>query len=71
MAKTVRSAKGVEVDFDLIKIKQQMAETPKATAVQARENFIDQRFKRRLKRNKATAKTAAEKTTDDTQPSEE
>lgn len=53
MAKPVRSAKGELVDFDLLKIKQQMSATPKSAPVQARENFIDQRFKRRLKRSKA------------------
>ena len=52
MGKTVRSARGVTVDFDLLKIKEQMSATPKAAPVQARENFIDQRFKRRLNKIK-------------------
>jgi len=56
MGKKVRSAKGVAVDFDLIKIKQQMASAPKPTTVQARENFIDQKFKRRIKKATDTAK---------------
>jgi aspartate-semialdehyde dehydrogenase len=47
---TVKSAKGVLVDFDLLKIKQQIASAPKTTNVQAREDFIDKKFKRRLKK---------------------
>lgn len=50
MSKPVKSARGQLVDFDLIKIKQQIASAPKPTNVQARENFIDQKFKRRLKK---------------------
>lgn len=53
MAKPTRSARGELVDFDLLKIKQQMAATPTPPPVAARENFIDQRFKRRLKKAKA------------------
>jgi hypothetical protein len=56
MSKVTRSAKGAIVDFDLLKIKEQMAATPKAAPVKARENFIDQRFKRRIK--KAATPTA-------------
>lgn len=68
MSKPVRSARGEMVDFDLLKIKQQIAATPKSAPVQARENFIDQRFKRRLKRSKApvVADPAVEATADDT-----
>jgi hypothetical protein len=50
MKKVTRSARGVVVDFDLLKIKQQIATAPKTTDVKARETFIDQKFKRRLKR---------------------
>lgn len=50
MSKAVRSARGATVDFDLLRIKQQMASAPKPTTVQAREDFIDQKFKRRLKK---------------------
>lgn len=52
MAKPVKSAKGQIVDFDLLKIKQQIASAPKPTNVKAREDFIDQKFKRRLKKLK-------------------
>jgi hypothetical protein len=52
MSKPVKSARGATVDFDLLRIKQQIASAPKPTTVQAREDFIDQRFKRRLKKMK-------------------
>lgn len=52
MSKGVKSARGATVDFDLLRIKQQMASAPKTTTVQAREDFIDQKFKRRLKKMK-------------------
>lgn len=52
MGKPVKSAKGQLVDFDLLKIKQQIAAAPKPTNVQAREAFIDQKFKRRIKKLK-------------------
>lgn len=52
MAKPVKSARGQLVDFDLLKIKQQIASAPKPTNVQAREAFIDQKFKRRIKKLK-------------------
>lgn len=50
MSKSVKSARGVLVDFDLLKIKQQIATAPKTSTVKAREDFIDQKFKRRLKK---------------------
>ena len=63
MAKRVtRSAKGETVDFDLLKIKAQIATAPKATNVKVREDYIDQRFKRRLKKLKRNvAEEVAEK----------
>ena len=65
MGKPVKSAKGQIVDFDLLKIKQQMASAPKPTNVQAREDFIDQRFKRRLKKLKSIAAADATVPVDD------
>lgn len=52
MSKTVKSARGEDVNFDLMKIKQQIASAPKTTNVKAREDFIDQKFKRRLRKLK-------------------
>lgn len=61
MAKTVRSARGEVVDFDLLRIKQQMASAPKTTNVKAREDFIDQKLKRRIKKlNRDIVKTVAD-----------
>lgn len=48
--KGVLSVRGERVDFDLMKIKAQIATAPKAVTVTAREDFIDQKFKRRLAR---------------------
>lgn len=47
-----RSAKGVLVDFDLLKIKRQMSEKPISIDVKAREAFIDQKLRRRLRKIK-------------------
>lgn len=58
--KSVKSARGQTVDFDLLKIKQQIAAAPKTVEVKNRENFIEQRNKRRLKKM-AKAVTAAVK----------
>lgn len=55
MAKKVRSARGVEVDFDLLKVKQQIAESP-AIDVSARENFVEKRLRRRTKRSPTPVK---------------
>ena len=52
MPKKHRSAKGLMVDFDLLKIKQQIAAAPKTTDVKKREDFIDKKLRRRVKRIK-------------------
>lgn len=50
MGKKVRSAKGEQVDFDLLKIKEQIAAAPAPTDVRARQDFIEKRLRRRLKK---------------------
>lgn len=50
MGKKVRSAKGVIVDFDLMAIKEQMAAAPAPLDVKKRQDFIDRRMRRRLKK---------------------
>lgn len=50
-----RSAKGEIVDFDVLKIKEQMANAPPSVDVRARQDFIDRRLKRRLKTTKPVA----------------
>lgn len=50
MGKKYRSARGDIVDIDLLKIKQQIANAPKPTTVQEREQFVDKRIRRRVKK---------------------
>ncbi len=54
MGKRVRSAKGEMVDFDFLKIKQQLASAPPPIEVKDRQNFIENRLKRRLKKKLPT-----------------
>lgn len=57
MPKKTRSAKGEIIDFDLLKIKAQIASTPKTTDVKKREDFIDKKLRRRVKRIKKQVET--------------
>lgn len=50
IGKGARSARGEIVDFDLLRIKEDLGSKAKDVAVQAREDFIDNKFKRRLRR---------------------
>jgi hypothetical protein len=43
MTKRARSARGELVDFDLLKIKQQLATTPVPVGVEQRRKFIDEK----------------------------
>lgn len=45
-----RSMRGEMVDFDLLKIKEQMKTAPKPVEVTAREDFVDRKLRRRVKR---------------------
>lgn len=58
--KSVKSARGQIVDFDLIRIKEQMASAPKTVDVKNREDYIERRNKRRLKKLTKTAVAMAE-----------
>jgi len=49
MTKT-RSMRGEIVDFDLIRVKQQIASAPKTINVKFREDFIERRLRKRIKR---------------------
>lgn len=62
MGKKVRSARGEIVDFDLMKIKEQIAAAPTPLEVKARQNFIENRMKRRIKK----AQNAVDAAKDDT-----
>lgn len=51
MPKT-RSAKGEMVDFDLLKIRQKLSAQPVTLDVKAREDFIDKKLRRRMRKIK-------------------
>lgn len=74
MSKKVISARGVVVDFDLLKVKQQIAESP-AVDVSARENFVEKRLRRRSRRpvpgTTAIKPIVAEPSVDDTSLAED
>ena len=57
MPKKTRSAKGEVIDFDLLKIKAQIASAPKPTDVRKREDFIDKKLRRRTKKIKKKIET--------------
>ena len=59
MGKKVRSAKGDLVDFDFLKIKEQLASAPTPMEVKNRQNFIENRLKRRLKKKTPVVEKAA------------
>lgn len=59
MGKPVRSAKGILVDFDALKIKEQLASAPTPMEVKNRQNFIENRLKRRLKKKLPVVEKAA------------
>lgn len=53
MPKQVRTAKGKVIDFDLLRIKQQMVKNnPTPPAVKARQDFVDKRLRRKAKNAK-------------------
>lgn len=52
MAKYVKTAKGATIDFELFRIKQSLSSSPTSIEVKARENFIEKKMKRRMKKAK-------------------
>jgi hypothetical protein len=46
------------VNFDLLRIKENLGSAPKGSTVKAREDFIDNKFKRRLRKLSETVVTA-------------
>lgn len=72
MSKKTRSARGEQVDFDLLKVKEQIATSPPPQDVKARQDFIERRMRRRLKKVPAPApKVAAEEAADPKMPGTE
>lgn len=52
MGKKTKSMRGEIVDWDLAKVKTQMEQAPAPLNVQARQDFIDQKLRRRVKKVK-------------------
>lgn len=52
MSRKIRSMRGEIIDLDLLKIKQQMASTPKPVDVKEREQFVDKKIRRRVRKQK-------------------
>lgn len=57
MART-RSAKGEIVDFDLLRIREKLAQKPISLDVKAREDFIDKKLRRRIRKAKQASAVA-------------
>lgn len=49
MGKKVRSARGEIVDFDLLRIKEEIASAPQSLHVRKRKDFIEQRLRRKIR----------------------
>lgn len=49
MGKKVRSARGEVVDFDLLRIKEEIAAAPQSLHVRKRKDFIEQRLRRKIR----------------------
>jgi hypothetical protein len=64
MGKIVRSARGEQVDFDLIKIKKEIAARPAPMEVKARQDFIENRLKRKIKKAQNSIDLAKEQVAD-------
>lgn len=55
MGKKIRTAKGDVVDFDLLKIKQQISTNPTPTDVKQRQQFVDKKLRRRYRKTQRKA----------------
>lgn len=55
MSKKVRSSRGEMVDFDLLKIKEEISSSPIPQDVKFRQDYIEKRLRRRLKKVPAPA----------------
>lgn len=63
MTLKARSARGMIVDFDLLKVKQSIADAPNID-VAAREEFVERRIRRRTKRAEVVKPINVEPTSD-------
>lgn len=69
MAKKIRSARGTIIDLDLMRIKSTMEKTPKPKTTVEREEFIDQKLRRHIRRTRSeqAAKIKEQKGTEPSQ----
>lgn len=49
MTKKVKTSRGADLDFDLLRIKEEISTAPQSLHVQNRKNYIEQRLRRRVK----------------------
>jgi len=52
MGKIVRTARGELIDLDILKMKQSIGNKPKPPLVKEREEFVDQKLHRKIRRAK-------------------
>ena len=71
MSKRVKSARGQIVDFDLLKIKEQIASAPPPVDVQQRQDFVERRLRRRVKKKVPVVEKAGEVNVEPNMPSPE
>ena len=69
MGKRVKSARGQIVDFDLLKIKEQIASAPAPVDVQQRQDFVERRLRRRVKKKPPVVESAGEVNVEPVMPS--
>ena len=69
MSKRVKSARGQLVDFDLLKIKEQIASAPPPVDVQQRQDFVERRLRRKVKKKEITVESGGETTVEPNMPS--
>ena len=55
MTKNVRTARGKIINWDLFRVKSQIAKAPKPVEVTQREEFIEKKLRRKLRRAKREA----------------
>lgn len=60
MSRIIRSAKGQLVDFDLLRIKNQLSTSPKAAATTDRQEFVEAKTNRRIRRSKGNQANTVE-----------
>ena len=60
MSKKVKTLRGTTIDWDLLKIKKEIAAGPTPLEVQERKDYIDNKLRRKIQRAKANIKQQEE-----------